>query len=63
MKRIVLDTNVTISAFFWKGYPRRVYDLVRDGLVIMLCCEKIEKELIRVLGYAKFGLTASEIFP
>ncbi len=21
MKRVVLDTNVTVSALFWKGYP------------------------------------------
>jgi predicted nucleic acid-binding protein len=31
MKRIVLDTNVTISALFWRGYPRVIYDLVREG--------------------------------
>ena len=63
MKRVVLDTNVTISAFFWKGHPRVVYDLVRDKKLIMLLSRDMEKELIRVLGYSKFGLTAKDILP
>lgn len=63
MKRIVLDTNVTISALFWKGPPRVVFDLVKDGKVILLFSTKIEAELIRVLAYSKFDLTSAEIFP
>lgn len=63
MKRVVLDTNVTISAFFWKGHPRVVYDLVRDKKLIMLLSRDMEKELIRVLGYSRFGLTAKDILP
>ena len=63
MKRIVLDTNVTISALFWKGPPRKVFDLVKDGKIILLLSTRIEAELIRVLAYSKFGLTSAEIFP
>lgn len=63
MKRVVLDTNVTISAFFWKGHPRVVYDLVRDKKLITLLSRDMEKELIRVLGYSRFGLTAKDILP
>lgn len=63
MKRIVLDTNVTISAFFWKGYPRNVYDLAKEGKVTLLSSIKIEAEFIRVLAYARFGLTPAEILP
>ena len=63
MKRIVLDTNVTISALFWKGYPRVIYDLVKDGKAILLWSRTIEAELIRVLAYSKFGLMSSEMFP
>ena len=63
MKRIVFDTNVTISAFFWKGYPRDVYDLVKQGKIILLSSRKIEVEFIRVLAYSKFGLTPAEILP
>lgn len=63
MKRIVLDTNVTISAFFWSGHPRAVYDLVRNGNVVMLISQKMEREFIRVLGYPKFGLSSLDIVP
>lgn len=63
MKRIVLDTNVTISALFWEGNPRKIYDLIRKGKFIMLLSDDMEKEFIRVLGYEKFGLSPQEITP
>ena len=63
MKRIVLDTNVIISALFWKGYPRMVYNLANSGKVTMLFSKQIEAEFIRVLCYPRFGLNPSEILP
>lgn len=63
MKRIVFDTNVTISAFFWKGYPRVIYDLVKEGKLVLLSSIKIEMEFIRVLAYPRFGLIPAEILP
>ena len=63
MKRVVLDTNVMISALFWKGYPRVIYDLIHDKKLDMLLSNDMEKEFIRVLGYSKFGLSSKEIFP
>ncbi len=63
MKRVILDTNVTISALFWKGYPRVVYDSVKAGRATLIFSAKIESELIRVLSYPKFGLTPAEIRP
>ncbi|MEK7306431.1 MAG: putative toxin-antitoxin system toxin component, PIN family [Nitrospirota bacterium] len=63
MKRVVLDTNVTISAFFWGGYPRLIYDQIRERKLVMLLSNEMEKEFIRVLGYSKFGLTPKEIWP
>ena len=63
MKKVVLDTNVTISALFWEGNPRKVYDLVRHGKLIMLLSDDMEKEFIRVLGYGKFGLSPQEVMP
>ena len=63
MKRIVLDTNIIISALFWKGYPRKVYELVRTGKVIIVSCEEMMVEFIRVLGYSRFGLAPQEILP
>ena len=63
MKRVVLDTNVTVAAFFWKGYPRIIYDLIREKKLVMLLSSDMEKEFIHVLGYPKFGLTSKEIPP
>lgn len=63
MKRVVLDTNVTIAALFLKGYPRVIYDLIRERKLTMLLSKDMETELIRVLGYAKFGLSPKEIGP
>lgn len=63
MISIVLDTNVTISAIFWKGYPRVVYNLVKEEKITLLTSTKIEAELIRVLSYSKFGLAPAEILP
>jgi putative PIN family toxin of toxin-antitoxin system len=63
MKRVVLDTNISISAFFWNGPPRRVYDLARNKKIILLYSKDIEQELIRVLSYDKFGLFPHEILP
>lgn len=63
MKRVVLDTNVTISALFWKGYPRVVYDLIHEKRLAMLLSSEMEREFIRVLGYPKFDLLAGQISP
>lgn len=63
MKKVVLDTNVTISALFWEGNPRKIYDLVHQGKLIMLLSDDMEREFIRVLGYEKFGLSPQEVMP
>ena len=63
MKRVVLDTNVIISAFFWSGHPRTIYDLIREKKILMLMSSDTENELIKVLGYSKFGLSPKEILP
>jgi len=63
LNRVVLDTNVTIAAFFWRGHPRTVYDLVLAGKITMLLSEEMEKEFVRVLGYPKFRLSPMEILP
>ena len=63
MKRIVLDTNVTIAALFWNGHPRAIYDLAHYRKFTMLLSRNMEKEFVRVLGYPKFGLSSKQIQP
>jgi len=61
--RVVFDTNLLVSAYLWGGAPRQALEQIRDGRWILLASHQTFDELIRVLGYRKFGLTASEIQP
>lgn len=63
MKRVVFDTNVSIASFFWNGYPRKIYELVKSNEIKLFYSKTILEELIRVLAYKKFGLTTDEILP
>jgi len=63
VKRVVLDTNVTISAFFWGGHSRAIFELVRQRKVTLLSSTEIEAEFIRVMASSKFGLTPAEMLP
>ncbi|MBF0301131.1 MAG: hypothetical protein HQK51_20655 [Oligoflexia bacterium] len=39
--KVVLDTNVVMSAIFWKGTPRRILDELQDRLVPEMRLRKI----------------------
>jgi len=56
--RIVLDTNVIISAILFGGKPRRVLDLVISGSVDCTLSIAILDELRDVLQRPKFGFHA-----
>ncbi len=43
--KIVIDTNIYISAIFWGGKPRSVVDLGRNGQVSIFTSSQIEKEI------------------
>ena len=58
--KIVIDTNIYISAIFWNGTPRRVVDLGRDGKIEIYTSEEIEEEIARVL-LKKFKLNPHEV--
>jgi len=52
--RVVLDTNIVLSGFFWDGPPRL---LLEDGLpnrLFRLTSDALLAELADVLGRAKF---------
>ncbi len=59
--RIVLDTNVILSAVLFGGKPRQVLDLVLSGRLDLSLSEAIISELRGVLARPKFGLTAPTI--
>ncbi len=51
--RVVLDTNVLLSALVFGGKPRRVTNLVSRGDLVLVSCEEAMTELRRVVA-AKF---------
>ena len=59
--KVVLDTNVLISALLFKGELSRLVDIWRKGNVIPLFSRETFREFKSVLGYPKFSLTAQEI--
>lgn len=60
--RIVLDTNTVVSAsIFEQGRLAWIRDFWRQSRVVPLTSQPTTEELIRVLSYPKFGLTAREI--
>ncbi|MDX2050855.1 MAG: PIN domain-containing protein [Polyangiaceae bacterium] len=46
--RIVLDTNVLMSAIFWKGTPRKLLDAWQEGVVSLVASPDIVAEYERV---------------
>ena len=60
--RIVLDTNVLISAILFGGKPRKVLELVISGLADCILSTVILDELKDVLQRPKFGFTADACF-
>jgi len=58
--KIVIDTNIYISAIFWGGKPRQVVDLVRSGRVDIFTSSAIKNEIAGKL-IEKFKLNEEEI--
>ncbi|HEY3972243.1 MAG TPA: putative toxin-antitoxin system toxin component, PIN family [Candidatus Sulfotelmatobacter sp.] len=58
MMRIVVDTNVIVSALVFGGIPRRVLELAESGECELFYSETIQAEVRRVLG-EKFGWAPS----
>jgi putative PIN family toxin of toxin-antitoxin system len=58
--RVVLDTNVYVSALRYGGKPKQVVDYARDGMLQVLISTPLRLELERILR-DKFSYSASEI--
>ncbi len=59
--RVVLDTNVLISALLFKGEMSRIVGLWQKGKIVPLLSRETFNELRTVLEYPKFSLSRSEI--
>lgn len=58
--KVVIDTNIYISAIFWGGKPREVVDLGRYEKMLIFTSSDIEGELVERLRI-KFRLAEEEI--
>jgi putative PIN family toxin of toxin-antitoxin system len=47
--KVVIDTNIYISAIFWGGKPRKVVDLGREEKILIFTSMDIEKEIAEKL--------------
>lgn len=59
--RLVIDTNVFVSALLFKGVASRLVPLWQSGRIVYLLSRPILEEYLRVLAYPKFSLTEREI--
>jgi len=59
-KRIVIDTNVLISALGWNGAERTIIKQCKEGLFELVISLPLLKELERVLQYKKLKFLKEE---
>ena len=52
-QKVVLDTNVWISAFLWGGKPAEIIKAAEQSRVVIFVSEEIVAEISRVLTYPK----------
>ena len=61
MKRVVIDTNVLVSALLFGGDPSELITLWKENRIQPLSSKGITEEYLRVLAYPKFRLTEKEV--
>jgi putative PIN family toxin of toxin-antitoxin system len=61
VKRVVLDTNVIVSACLFKGRLAKLVELWKRGDIVPVISKETFSELSTVLHYPKFTLTADEV--
>jgi putative PIN family toxin of toxin-antitoxin system len=59
--RVVLDTNVLVSALLFTGITSEIVPLWQKGVISVLLSRDILEEYLRVLSYPKFELSEAEI--
>jgi putative PIN family toxin of toxin-antitoxin system len=59
--RIVIDTNVLISALLFGGMPGKLIELWKNRRIQPLVSKQVIDEYLKVLSYPKFNLSEKEI--
>lgn len=60
MTKVVLDTNVFISALFWKGIPYQIFKKILRGMILNFISPKILEEIKERLLY-KFKVPPEKV--
>jgi putative PIN family toxin of toxin-antitoxin system len=58
--KVVLDTNVLVSALGWKGSPHQVFRQCIAGHCQLFISPSLIRETARVLTYPKLGITNAQ---
>ena len=53
--KVVLDTNVVVSAILWGGTPRKLFDLADAGQITLFTSIELLRELTGILSRDKFS--------
>jgi len=61
IKRVLLDTNVLVSALLFRGEVSRLAEMWKTGKIIPVISQKTFEEFNDVLAYPKFSLNEKEI--
>jgi putative PIN family toxin of toxin-antitoxin system len=61
MLKVVLDTNILISAILFGGKPRQILEKAIRGEIRLCLSEEVLEELRGVLGRSKFGYSPEMI--
>ena len=59
--RIVIDSNIFISSFFWGGKPREIFERVVNGFDELYITDEIINEIQRVMNSNKFTVNSNDI--
>jgi len=59
-KKVVLDSNIFISALGWQGKPEQIFKKCIKNEIILITSKEQISELNRVLEYPKFNFTDIE---
>jgi putative PIN family toxin of toxin-antitoxin system len=59
--KVVLDTNVVVSALLHQGPTRRIFELWQTQQLTPLASQAVLDEYVRVLHYPKFGYAPETI--
>lgn len=59
--KVVLDTNILISALIFTGMLSKIVNLWKDGSIVPVLTKETFNEFREVLNYPKFSLTKAEI--